>query len=67
MRFVKPMKFTATLVMDIESLSVNQTNIILSHYGSMQYPKNIRILLFENIFAKQMNISLYNLKNLLEK
>ncbi len=67
MRFVKPMKFTATLVLDIEFLSVNLTKVILSHYGSMLYPKNIMILLLEKMFAKQMNISLYNLKYLLEK
>ena len=67
MRFVKPMTFTASLIMDIESLSDNQTKVNLSHSGTLKYPKNIMILMFEKIFAKQMDISMSNLKNVLEK
>ncbi len=67
MRFIKPMTFTASLIMDTESLSDNQTKVKLSHYGTLNYPKNIMILVFEKLFAKQMDISLSNLKNVLEK
>ena len=67
MRFVKPMTFTASLIMDTESLSDNQTKVNLSHDGTLKYPKNIMILMFEKMFAKQMDISLSNLKNVLEK
>ena len=65
-RFVKPMTFTATLIMDTVSLSDNQTKVSLSHDGILKYPKNIMILMFEKMFAKQMDISLTNLKNILE-
>ena len=67
MRFVKPLTFTATLIMDTESLSDNQTKVNLSHDGTLKYPKNIMILIFEKMFAKQMDISLSTLKNVLEK
>src|ERR1017187_9203063 len=67
MRFVKPMTFTASLIMDTESLSDNQTKVKLSHDGTLEYPKNIMILMFEKMFAKQMDISLSTLKNVLEK
>ena len=67
MRFVKPMTFTASLIMDTESLSDNQTKVNLSHDGTLKYPKNIMILIFEKMFAKQMDISLSTLKNVLEK
>ena len=67
MRFVKPMTFTASLIMDTESLSDNQTKVNLSHDGTLKYPKNIMILMFEKMFAKQMDISLSTLKNVLEK
>ena len=66
MRFVKPMAFTASLIMDTESLSDSQTKVKLSHAGTLEYPKNIMILMFEKMFAKQMDISLTNLKNILE-
>lgn len=67
MRFVKPMSFTASLIMDTESLSDNQTKVKLSHGGILEYPKNIMIPMFEKMFAKQMDISLSTLKNVLEK
>ena len=67
MRFVKPMTFTASLIMDTESLSDNQTKVKLSHDGILEYPKNLMILMFKKMFAKQMDISLSTLKNVLEK
>ena len=67
MRFVKPLTFTATLIMDTESLSDNQTKVNLSHTGPMKYPLSIMIPIFEKMFAKQMDISSSNLKNILEK
>ena len=63
MRFVKPLAFTATLIIDTESLSDNQTKVSLSHYGTLKYPLNIMIKIFEKLFEKQMDISLTNLKN----
>ncbi len=66
-RFEKPMKFKASLIIETESFSENQTQVNLSHEGIMKYPKNIMIPMFEKMFAKQMEISLSNLKNVLEK
>ena len=67
MRFIKPMTFTASLIMNTESLSDNQTKVKLSHDGILEYPKNLMILMFEKMFTKQMDISLSTLKNVLEK
>jgi hypothetical protein len=67
MRFVKPMTFSASLIMDIKSLSDNQSAVTLSHSGTLKYPVNIMIPIFEKMFAKQMNISLSTLKSVLEK
>ncbi len=67
MRFEKPMTFTATLIIITEAVSDNKTKITLTHSGIMNYPKNIMIRMFEKMFAKQMEISLSNLKNVLEK
>ncbi len=67
MRFVKPIAFTASLIMDTESISDNQTKVNLIHSGTMKYPLNILIQMFEKMFAKQMDISLSTLKNVLEK
>ncbi len=67
MRFVKPLTFTATLIMDTESFSDNQTKVNLNHTGTMKYPLSIMIPIFEKMFAKQMDISSLNLKKVLEK
>ena len=67
MRFEKPMAFTALLIMDTASLADNETKVKLTHYGTLKYPKNIMIPIFEKMFSKQMDISLSNLKNILEK
>jgi len=67
MRFEKPMAFTATLIIDTEAVSEHQTKITVIHSGIMNYPKNIMIGMFEKMFAKQMEISLSNLKNVFEK
>ncbi|MFM2226309.1 MAG: hypothetical protein RJA07_2511 [Bacteroidota bacterium] len=66
-RFVKPMVTTAQIVMETESLSDNQTKVTWSNAGTLPYPLNIMIPLFENRFAKDMDSSLLTLKNILEK
>jgi hypothetical protein len=66
-RFVKPMVTTANIIMETESLSNNQTKVTWSNAGTLPYPLNIMIPLFENRFAKDMNGSLLTLKNILEK
>ena len=66
-RFVKPMKTSATIIMETESLSDNQTKVILSNAGTLKYPLNIMIPMFEKNFGKDMESSLLTLKNILEK
>jgi hypothetical protein len=66
-RFVKPMAATASIIMETESLSDNQTKVIWSNAGTLQYPINILIPIMEKHVVKDMDISLSTLKNILEK
>jgi hypothetical protein len=66
-RFVKPMTTSATIIMETESLSDNQTKVTWSNAGKLKYPLNIMIPMFQKMFAKDMDISLSTLKNILEK
>jgi uncharacterized protein YndB with AHSA1/START domain len=66
-RFVKPMRMSANVIMETESLSENQTKVNLSNSGTLKYPLNIMIPMAEKNFAKDIDISLSTLKNILEK
>ena len=71
-RFVKPMSATASIIMETESLSDpdsyrDQTKVNLSNAGTLKYPLNLMIPMFEKMFAKDMDSSLSNLKSILEK
>jgi hypothetical protein len=66
-RFVRPMSAIASIILETESLYDNQTKVDLSNFGKLIYPLNIMIPMFEKMFAKQMDISLSNLKTILEK
>ena len=66
-RFVKPMRATASIIMETESLSDNQTKVSWSNAGTLQYPINIMIPMMEKHVAKDMDLSLSTLKNILEK
>ena len=66
-RFVKPMAATASIIMEIESLSANQTKVYWSNAGTLKYPLNITIPMAEKRFPKDMDRSLSALKNILEK
>jgi hypothetical protein len=66
-RFVKPMKVTASVIMETESLSDSQTKVSLINAGTMKYPMNIFIPMAEKRFPKDMDESLVTLKNILEK
>jgi hypothetical protein len=65
-RFVKPMRISAYVVMETESLSDNQTKVTLSNGGKLNYPLNIMIPIAEKNFAKDLDFSLSTLKNILE-
>lgn len=66
-RFVKPMRVTASIVMETESLSDNQTKVYWSNAGTLSYPLNIMIPMMEKSVAKDMDVSLVTLKGILEK
>src|SRR3984957_4258350 len=42
-RFVKPMAAIASIIMETESLSDNQTKVIWSNAGTLKYPMNIMV------------------------
>lgn len=66
-RFVKPMVATASIIMETESLSGDQTKVSWSNAGTLKYPVNIMIPMMEKHVAKDMDSSLSTLKNILEK
>jgi hypothetical protein len=66
-RFVKPMQATASIIMDTESLSDDQTKVSWSNAGTLKYPLNIMIPMMEKHVMKDMDSSLSTLKNILEK
>ena len=66
-RFVKPMKVSASVIMETESLSDNQTRVKFTNTGILKYPLNILIPMAEKNFAKDIDASLSALKNILEK
>ena len=66
-RFVKPMKVSASIIMETEALSGNQTKVSWINTGILKYPVNIMIPMMEKSVAKGMDSSLLNLKNILEK
>jgi polyketide cyclase/dehydrase/lipid transport protein len=66
-RFVKPMKTSATIIMDLESLGDNQTRLTWSNAGKLNYPVNLFIPIMERVVPKAMDESLTTLKGTLEK
>ena len=66
-RFTKPMVASATIILETESLPDDQTKVSWSNAGTLKYPVNIFIPMMEKNVAKDMDISLSTLKNILEK
>jgi hypothetical protein len=66
-RFVKPMRAIANIIMETESISDNQTKVSWSNAGILKYPMNIMVPMLEKNVAKDMDSSLSTLKNILEK
>ena len=66
-RFVKPMRVSATVIFETASLPGNQTKVNLINTGTLKYPLNIMIPMAEKKFPKDMDESLSTLKNILEK
>ena len=65
-RFVKPMIATASIIMETEPLSDNQTKVSWSNAGTLKYTINIFIPMMEKSVAKDMDRSLSTLKKILE-
>jgi hypothetical protein len=66
-RFVKPMRATASIIMETESVSDDQTKVYWSNTGTLKYPVNILVPMLEKNVSKDMDSSLSTLKNILEK
>ena len=66
-RFIKPMRITASVIFETESLSNDQTKVNLINTGTLKYPMNIFVLMAEKKFPKDMDESLSTLKSILEK
>jgi hypothetical protein len=65
-RFTKPMNVSASLIMETEAISDNQTNVTLINSGTLKYPINIMIPMAEKTFAKDLDSSLATLKKIFE-
>jgi hypothetical protein len=65
-RFVRPFVTKSLLDMRTDSQSVNQTKVRWSTSSRMKYPMNIMLPMISNMLAKDMDISLMNLKRILE-
>ena len=65
-RFIKPMKVSAYMIFETESISDNQTKVNLINTGKLKYPMNLMIPMAERNFPKDMDQSLRTLKGILE-
>jgi hypothetical protein len=68
-RFVKPFEGRADSIITFQSISPDQTNVTWAFQSGMKYPMNIMLLFinFEKILGNDLEITLQNLKNVLEK
>ncbi|MEP6647084.1 MAG: SRPBCC family protein [Saprospiraceae bacterium] len=66
-RFEKPFTAVGHTSMVTESLAANQTKVTFSNTSNLKYPLNILIPMVENGIAKDIDISLVSLKNIMEK
>ena len=66
-RFIRPFAGIAYANMATETLSDNQTKVVWSNSSAMKYPMNMMVTMIEKMLAKDMDISLSNLKTILEK
>jgi hypothetical protein len=66
-RFKRPVVATAQTIMITESIGSNQTKVEWGMNGQYSYPLNFMNLFISGLLGKDIEISLYNLKNILEK
>jgi hypothetical protein len=66
-RFEKPFEGISQTPFITEFISENQTRLRWGMYGKSKYPMNIMNLFMGNLLGKDLEISLINLKRILEK
>ena len=66
-RFVRPFPAVAYANYVMEHVSDKETRVTWNNTSAMKYPLNIMISVVEKMLAKDMDTSLNNLKNILEK
>jgi uncharacterized membrane protein len=66
-RFVRPFTAIGYTTMRTESIPGDQTKVTLSNTSKIKYPLNIMVPMVEKMLPKDMDTSLVNLKNILEK
>ena len=66
-RFVKPMRVSADIILETESLPGDRTKVSWTNTGELKYPFNIMIPMMEKSVVKGMDESLTTLKEILEK
>jgi uncharacterized protein YndB with AHSA1/START domain len=66
-RFVKPFKNVGLAEMKTEPVAGGQTKVTWGMSGKSVYPMNITNLFIDGILGKDIETSLHNLKNILEK
>jgi len=65
-RFVRPFRAVGRAIMETGSVADDQTKVSWSNAGTLKYPINMMIPMLEKNVAKDMDISLSTLKNILE-
>ena len=66
-RFIKPFEGLAMAPITTETVSENQTRVKWGLKGKSTYPMNFMNLFMDNMLGKDLEISLTNLKTILEK
>lgn len=66
-RFIKPYEGLATTQMTTETVEGNSTKVKWAMEGKSAYPMNIMNLFIDDVLGKDLEASLVNLKNALEK
>lgn len=67
LRFIRPMQNVAKSQFNLTASGGNQTTVMWGFYGPSKFPMNIMSPVFKNMLSKDLEKSLANLKNHLEK
>jgi len=67
LRFIKPFESTASAHLITEALSADQTRVKWGMKGRSPYPMNFMNLFMDSMLGKDLETSLSDLKNILEK